>query len=86
MKSLRSANKGALFAYSVEVDEHEATAAAASPKKVSHPVHKRIVNEMVHCIDVAADFEDGIVAGATAGRRTWVAIKLVRSLIDAMEY
>ncbi|KAK0232101.1 FAD-linked oxidoreductase-like protein [Armillaria nabsnona] len=83
LKSLRSANKGALFAYSVEVDEHEATAAAASPKKVSQPVHKRIVNEMVHCINVAADFEDGIVAGATAGRRTWVAIKLSALLPDA---
>ncbi|KAK0192057.1 FAD-linked oxidoreductase-like protein [Armillaria mellea] len=83
LKNLRSANKGALFAYSVEVDEHEATAAAASPKKVSQPVHKRIVNEMVHCIDVAADFEDGIVAGARAGRRTWVAIKLSALLPDA---
>ncbi|KAK0442123.1 FAD-linked oxidoreductase [Armillaria borealis] len=69
LKNLRSANKGALFAYSVEVDEYEATAAAASPRKVSQPVHKRIVNEMVHCIDVAADFEDGIVAGAMAGRK-----------------
>ncbi|KAK0204224.1 FAD-linked oxidoreductase-like protein [Desarmillaria ectypa] len=82
LKNLRSANKGALFAYSVEVDEHEATA-AASLKKVSQPVHKRIVNEMVHCIDVAADFEDGIVAGAAAGRRTWVAVKLSALLPDA---
>lgn len=83
LKNLRSANKGALFAYSVEVDEHEATATATSPKKASQPVHKQIVNEMVHCIDVAADFEDGIVAGATAGRRTWVAIKLSALLPDA---
>lgn len=82
LKDLRSANKGTLFAYSVEVDEHEATA-AASLKKVSQPVHKRIVNEMVHCIDVAADFEDGILANATTGRRTWVAVKLSALLPDA---
>ncbi len=52
--------------------------------KVSQPVHKQIVNEMVHCIAVTANFEDGIVAGVTAGQRTWVAIKLVCSPINVM--
>ncbi len=59
---------------------------AVSLKKISQPVHKWIVDEMVHCIAVMANFEDGIVAGVTAGRRTWVAIKLVCSPIDVMEY
>ena len=43
---------GVLFAYSVEVDEEE----ASGHKDGSHPkeaLHKRIVKEMIHSIDVA---------------------------------
>ncbi|KAG6848555.1 hypothetical protein H0H93_015963 [Arthromyces matolae] len=79
---LRAANKGALFAYSVEVDENEATASGSSQKKGPSP-HKRIVNEMIHCIDVAADFEDGISGKVSTGRRSWVAVKMSALLPDA---
>lgn len=78
LRSLRAANKGALFAYSVEVDEAEATAFAHSnTKHKGPPPHKRIVDEMIHCIDVAADFEDSYGDKPPGGRKTWVAIKLV---------
>ncbi|KAG6855380.1 hypothetical protein H0H87_003919 [Tephrocybe sp. NHM501043] len=76
---LRAVNKGALFAYSVEVDENEAMSASTSKKSESSP-YKRIVDEMVHCIDVAADFEDGLSGKVHTGRRTWVAVKMVRTL------
>lgn len=78
LHKLRAANKGALFAYSVEVDEAEATAASSNSKRKERPPHKRIVDEMVRCIDVAADFEDGITGKLNVGRRTWVAVKMVR--------
>ena len=39
-------------------------------------MHKQIVAETLHCVDVAADYEDKHSTGLT-GRRTWVAIKLV---------
>ncbi|KAI0063089.1 FAD-linked oxidoreductase [Artomyces pyxidatus] len=82
LHQLRSENKGALFSYSVEVDENEA---AGEARKAREPVHKRIVKEMVRCIDVAADFEDQFAPQATAavGRRTWVAIKLSALLPNA---
>lgn len=86
LSTLRSQNRGALFAYSVEVDEHEAAGAThqthsnegpSSGKANEQPIHKRIVAEMIRSIDVAADFEDELGAQEVAGRRTWVAIKLV---------
>ena len=107
LRSLRSANKGVLFAYSVEVDENEAT--GASTHNSSHhssrlagetnnthlnvntptiPPYKRILDEMLHCIDVAADFEEGLAfkpsnSPSVQGRRTWVAIKMTALLPDA---
>ena len=113
LRSLRSANKGVLFAYSVEVDEKEATGASISPRTDgTHSSHnnsprlaaddnkddtstfiapyKRIVDEMLHCIDVAADFEEGLMSKSSnltlpsvQGRRTWVAIKMTALLPDA---
>lgn len=45
--------------------------------KQDAPPHKRFVDEMIRCIDVAADFEDGLGLGEDVGRRrTWVAIKM----------
>ncbi|KAF8272420.1 FAD-linked oxidoreductase-like protein [Lactarius quietus] len=71
---LRAENKGALFAYSVEVEVDAATSGSPSFRE---PVHKRIVQEMIRSIDVAADFEDSRArANESSGRRTWVAIKL----------
>ncbi|KAI0307413.1 FAD-linked oxidoreductase-like protein [Multifurca ochricompacta] len=76
IRQLRAENKGALFAYSVEVDAKEAAGGASSTRE---PVHKRVMQEMIRSIDAAADFEDsqpranGIPG---SGRRTWVAIKL----------
>jgi proline dehydrogenase len=76
LRNLRSHGKGALFAYSVEVDAAEAAGAVAGTSSV--PAHKQIVEEMIHCIDVAAGFEDGITKDTEASRRrTWVAVKMV---------
>jgi proline dehydrogenase len=90
-----------LFAYSVEVDENEAAGASislasvddtpGSPPQISaadDPLpYEHIVDETLHCIDVAADFEDGLAnksPGSTHhGRRTWVAVKVTALLPDA---
>lgn len=84
LEAYRAQNKGVLFAYSVEVDE-EAVAAGASSSgpsassKGSVPQYRKNVEEMLHSIDVAGDFEDryAAVAGTSASRKTWVAVKLV---------
>ncbi|KAG1741767.1 FAD-linked oxidoreductase [Suillus paluster] len=80
--SLRAEKKGALFGYSVEVDEKEAVDHAKVEKE---PVHKRIVKEMIRSIDVAADFEDGrdTPQSGRVGRRTWVAVKVTALLPNA---
>ncbi|KAF9011569.1 FAD-linked oxidoreductase [Hymenopellis radicata] len=85
LNGLRAMNIGALFAYSVEVDENEATAAQeqAAIRNGGLPTYKRSVGEMIRCIDIAADFEDGIVGNAPVGRRTWVAVKMTALLPDA---
>ncbi|KAF8060829.1 FAD-linked oxidoreductase [Lyophyllum atratum] len=80
---LRATNKGALFAYSVEVDEAEATASSHKAKHAEASPHREIVDEMVHCIDVAADFEDGISGKLHTGRKTWVAVKMSALLPDS---
>ena len=78
---LREDNKGVLLAYSVEVDRNEAE--RQTEKKAAHSlepaVYKMNVEETLKCIDVAADFEDRrrTSADSGAGRKTWVAIKLV---------
>ena len=94
------------------MDESEATGASVSPSTTDTPgsltnplslnaadnklPHKRIVDEMLHCIDVAADFEvgletknahspvqpDGAIWTATS-RRTWVAMKMTALLPDS---
>lgn len=80
LEQLRGDNKGCLFAYSVEVDEE--SAAGKGKDKAAQPIHKEIVQEMIHNIDVAADFEDRhVLPGSAVGRRTWVAIKLVRVVV-----
>ena len=57
----------------------EVEADASGARSLCEPVHKRIVQEMIRSIDVAADFEDSRArANESSGRRTWVAIKLVR--------
>ncbi len=76
LERLRAENKGALFVYSVEVDESEASGAGKLSSSETHLAHKQIVQENLHCIDVAADFEDRHGSGHTA-KGTWVAIKLV---------
>jgi proline dehydrogenase len=81
VQALRAENKGCLFAYSVEVDENEAAGKAAAKGKHAEPAYKQSVREMIHSIDVAADFEDKLLpSGTSKGRRTWVAVKLVRVL------
>ncbi|KAG6828858.1 hypothetical protein H0H92_006565 [Tricholoma furcatifolium] len=78
---LRAANKGSLLAYSVEVDQDEATASASSSSKSQEC--KQSIDEIIHSIDVAADFEDGLSGKLHTGRRTWVAIKMSALLPDA---
>ena len=104
LRSLRAAKKGVLFAYSVEVDQKEATGASISssstddtaysptsvtpsPAKTLFP-YERIVKEILHCIDVAADFEEGIASklahdSEPHGGRTWVAVKITALVPDA---
>ncbi|KAJ7885760.1 FAD-linked oxidoreductase [Mycena olivaceomarginata] len=77
LHALRSANTGTLFAYSVEADE-AASGSGSSPKNP----HKAIVDEMLHCIDVAADFEDALGVKQTE-RRTWVALNITALVPDA---
>ena len=63
LHTLRAANRGVLFAYCVEVNEGETTGASTSPSPTTvggKPPHKRILDEMLHCIDVAGDFEVGL--------------------------
>lgn len=78
LERLRAENKGVLFAYSVEVDEDAASGHACGTKS-GEQIHKRIVKEMIHSIDVAANFEDTYASSLSSpsGRRTWIAIKLV---------
>ncbi|KAI0344244.1 FAD-linked oxidoreductase [Trametopsis cervina] len=83
LERFRTENKGCLFAYSVEVDEAAAAGKAKQSGKAVQPIHKQIVQEMIHSIDVAADFEDKHKKGASQrGRRTWVAIKLTALVPD----
>jgi proline dehydrogenase len=75
LRAFRRANKGALLAYSVEVDSPSAsshTSNEITPK--DNLPHKQLIKEIIHSIDVAANFEDSVSNG---GRRTWVAVKLV---------
>lgn len=81
IEQLRRENKGCLFAYSVEVDEHEA-AGHENHAPAKPPVNKQIIEETLHCIDVAAGFEEKHNPGQITGRRTWVALKLVRNEIN----
>ncbi|KAI0638876.1 FAD-linked oxidoreductase [Trametes polyzona] len=78
LEQLRAENKGVLFVYSVEVDE--TAPGSAGPQAAS--AHKQIVDETLHCIDVAADFEDRHASG-DGGKGTWVAIKLSAMVPDA---
>ncbi|KAI1790476.1 FAD-linked oxidoreductase [Ganoderma leucocontextum] len=78
LERLRAENKGVLFVYSVEVDE--AADKSSASEKLS--AHKQIVAENLHCIDVAADFEDKHSFGKK-GKGTWVAIKLSAMVPDA---
>ncbi|KAL1714374.1 FAD-linked oxidoreductase-like protein [Schizophyllum commune] len=82
LRRLRARNMGALFAYSVEVDEGTAMGAGHDP---ANSPHARIVDEMVHAVDVAADFEDELAPPGTppTARKTWVAVKLTALLPDA---
>ncbi|KAH9891215.1 FAD-linked oxidoreductase-like protein [Cubamyces lactineus] len=85
IEGLRAQNTGCLFAYSVEVDEAEASGATKDREagaSAEEGVHKHVVRETLHCIDVAADFEDKYAKGPM-GRRTWVAIKLSAMVPDA---
>ncbi|CCM03712.1 uncharacterized protein FIBRA_05858 [Fibroporia radiculosa] len=79
LEQLRAENKGCLFAYSVEVDEDEASGTAKDDKHAKLSTHKQIITETLHCIDVAADFENKYSShhgSDMRGRKTWVAVKM----------
>ncbi|KAI0761175.1 FAD-linked oxidoreductase-like protein [Trametes elegans] len=85
IEGLRAQNTGCLFAYSVEVDEAEAAGHAKGKDGGALDVvapHKQVVFDALHCVDVAADFEDRHTMGVS-GRRTWVAIKLSAMVSNA---
>ena len=94
IQRLRAEDKGAMLVYSAEVDElkkdgrhapsHGSTSKASSDSnpELSLPPHKRIVEEMLRSIDVAAQTNADTPAGSGREKgRTWVAIKLVSSQI-----
>ncbi|KZV77590.1 FAD-linked oxidoreductase [Peniophora sp. CONT] len=83
LERLRKVNMGVLFAYSVEVDEEEASG-HGDGHKPKEALHKRIVKEMMHSIDVAGNFEDAHAGALVAPnhRRAWVAVKLTALVPD----
>jgi proline dehydrogenase len=40
--------------------------------------HKHIVEDMIRSVELAAHFEESMVRETSSGRRTWLAIRLVR--------
>ena len=87
LRLLRSTNKGVLLAYSVEADENEATGCTDGTHNVPNvtPFHKRIVDETLHSIDLAADLEEELKSRSpfTKAKGTWVSIKMSAMLPDA---
>ncbi|KZV77589.1 FAD-linked oxidoreductase [Peniophora sp. CONT] len=83
LQRLRSNNKGALFVYSAEVDEEEASGKVIGDGKQKLAPHREIVEEVMRAITTAADFEDTHVSLTTPNaRRTWVAVKLTAMVPD----
>ncbi|KAJ7148903.1 hypothetical protein C8R46DRAFT_1311053 [Mycena filopes] len=80
--ALRSAKTGTVFSYSVEVNEEERVAPFESGPSRDSSHQKAILDAMLHCIDVAADFENSLGVKQT-GRRTWVAVNITALLPDA---
>ncbi|KAF5356255.1 hypothetical protein D9756_004340 [Leucocoprinus leucothites] len=81
LRALRRANRGALLNYSVEVDPASVTSnsGTGAVSKDDLP-HKFLIREMIHSIDIAADFEDSLSDG---GRRTWLAVKMTALVPNA---
>ena len=77
------------MAYSVEGRSVESTG-AERPSEVIPKSHRLAVRDLLHSIDVAADFEDGLLrqhysemgSRSNTGRSTWVAIKMSTLLPD----
>lgn len=80
IRRLEKENIGTMLVYSAEVDEDKFEATYRSTPHQSYPAHKRIVDEMIRCIDVAAQCNEsrsGTRPGNMQKANTWVAIKLV---------
>ncbi|KAL5495810.1 PUT1_1 [Sanghuangporus weigelae] len=81
LERMRTENKGAIIHFSAEVDEHAASSADSSSKKL---VNSEVIREFTRCIDTAGDFEDswqakmgeGEKGAEMGGRKTFVAMKL----------
>ena len=86
---------GASASLSSTADTPDSPSPSSSVSSSADDAHTRIVDEMLHCIDVAADFESGLTRNANGsptregvpfqakGRRTWVAVKMTALLPDA---
>lgn len=77
VRTLRRAKQGVLFSWSVETHDNNGTSAPNG--------HQRAIQDLLHSIDVAADFEDNLVThtqGDVTVRQTWIAIKLSTLLSD----
>jgi proline dehydrogenase len=76
LHELHSKNQGVILAYSVEVDEKTANSKGTTHSSAL-PTYKQNVEEMIHSIDVAADFADQYEKRGGRGRNVWVALKFV---------
>ncbi|KAF7784834.1 hypothetical protein Agabi119p4_999 [Agaricus bisporus var. burnettii] len=79
LRAFRRANKGAILAYSVEVDPSSVPSHTSNEISKDKLSQKQLIKEIIHSIDVAASFEDAL----NGGRRTWVALKLTALLPNA---
>lgn len=91
IRHLRYENKGTLLGYSVEVDESVATGGSGhgtADGQRSHdvlnpeqPIHKRIVEEIIHSIDTVGDYEDRLAReSGVEAHGTWITVKLTALL------
>lgn len=78
IKSLRERNIASLLEYSVEADEAESKAGGHQRQGATMQYQKNI-EEILSSIPKAAGVEEEQNTGRAATRKTWIAIKLVRT-------
>ena len=69
LRALGAKNKGALLAYSVEVDDRAAVSIDSDDiSGQGNAPHKRFVEEMIRAVDTIADFEGSLENPASFNR------------------